>query len=246
MVRVLLICVVVACTGGPKPATAPLSSTAPAVPEALWDHGTFVAVDKEKIDATYEEKFQIFRTATGYRLEVSWKRTMPTGEPADGTIELVTDEHFTPISGTDVMNWHAAAGVEVSRSSIRREPDGRITTEEVAADGKKTSNSSTARNDWFIAEQFTSFLNVMCSAGADVTSPTVYPDKATTLEPAQAMPIEGTMRAVTSRKLTYTVSKNLVIAACEDGKLAGEVTRGVTIVRTGDLALARELERRFR
>ena len=64
--------------------------------------------------------------------------------------------------------------------------------------------------------------------------------------PARPMPIEGTTRKLTYRKLTYVLSKNEVIAACEDGKLAGEVTRGTTIVRAGDLELARELEKRFR
>ena len=37
-----------------------------------------------------------------------------------------------------------------------------------------------------------------------------------------------------------------VIAACENGKLAGEVARGTTIVRKDDLALARVLEKWFR
>lgn len=245
MVRVLLIVAVTACSGAAPTQTAPLG-TAQTVPDSLWDQGTFIVVDKEKIETSAEEKFEIFRTATGYRLVVTWKRTLPTGEPANGTITLLTDARFAPVSGEDVMTLHTATGDEVTHSTIRREPDGKIATEVAAANGTKTANKSAARNDWFIGEMFTSFLTVICHADAGITNPVVYPDKATRLDPAQPLPIEGTTRAVTYRRLTYDVSKNEVIAACEGGKLAGEVTRGTTIVRTGDLALARVLEKRFR
>jgi hypothetical protein len=247
MVRVLLIAAVAACGGASPPqATAPLVTDQPAVPDALWDQGTFIVVDKEKIEPNTEERFEIFRTSTGYRFAVTWKRPAPTGEPAEGSIDLETDAQFSPVSGGDVMTLHAPAGKEVTRSTIRRDPDGRIATELVAADGTRTSNKSASRNDWFIGGMFTAFLTVICQADPELTSPLVYPDKTTELGPAKPMAIEGTDRAVTYRILTYTASKNRVVAACEDGKLAGEVTRGVTIVRTGDLALARELEKRFR
>jgi hypothetical protein len=45
------------------------------------------------------------------------------------------------------------------------------------------------------------------------------------------------------RVLTYTVSEREVVAACEDGKVIGEVTAGTTVVRSGDMALARTLEK---
>jgi hypothetical protein len=86
----------------------------------------------------------------------------------------------------------------------------------------------------------------MCVVDANAPSPVVFPDKATTLSAPQPMPIEGSARDVTFRKLTYAKTGHEVVAACENGKLAGEVTRGVTIVRSGDLALARVLEARFR
>ncbi len=246
MVRVVLIALAAACSSAAdKSPVTPLDHAA-APPETLWDQGAFVVVDKEKVDPVAQEKFEIFRTANGFRLRVEWKRLLPTGEPASGTITLMTDERFMPVSGEDQMELRGANGPELTHSTIRREPDGRITTEVVAADGKKSSATSTSRNDWFIGEMFTSFLTVMCRAEPEAPSPVVYPDKQTMLEPPQPMSIAGTARAITYRKLTYAVSKNEVIVACEDGKLAGEVTRGTTIVRTGDLALARELEKRFR
>jgi hypothetical protein len=244
MVRVLLISLAVACSG--SSGTKPIAPVPVPKSETLWDQGTFIVVDKEKVDPDAEEKFELFRSDDGFRLVVHWKRVLPTGEPASGTITLRTDDQFSPISGEDEMEMRGASGPELTRSTIRREPDGRITTEETAADGKKKSVTSFNRNDFFIGEMFTSFLNVMCHADAGLTNPTVYPDKKAVLEPARPMPIEGTSRALTYRKLTYVQSQNEVIAACENGKLAGEVTRGTTIVRTGDLELARELEKRFR
>jgi hypothetical protein len=244
MVRVLLISLVAACSGASGTAAIPQSPVASA--ETLWDQGTFIVVDKEKVDPDAEETFELYRSDDGFRLVVRWKRLLPTGEPASGAITLRTDEQFSPLSGEDEMELRGTSGPEITRSTIYREPDGRITTEVIAADGKKKSVTSLRRNDWFIGEMFTSFLNVMCHADAGLTNPTIYPDKRTVLEPARPMAIEGTTRKLTYRKLTYVLSKNEVIVACEDGKLAGEVTRGTTIVRSGDLTLARELEKRFR
>ncbi len=215
------------------------------MPDTLWDHGTFVIIDRGKVEPT-TEAFQIYRTSTGYRFLITWNRPAPTGEPADGKVTLETDAHFSPVTGDDIMSLHAAAGTEVTRSSIRRDPDGRLATESTEANGSKDVNKSAKPNDWFIGGRLTTLLTVICQASPDLTSPVVYPDKLTTLEPAQPVPIEGTTRAVTVRVLTYLESKNRVVAACEDGKVAGEVTRGVTIVRTGDLALARTLEQWFR
>lgn len=247
MVRVALIAVLAACSGGTQgPGTvAPLGGSAATIADSLWDHGMFVVVDKDKVEAS-EETFKIFRTATGYRFVISWKRPTPTGEPADGTVTLETDAHWAPVSGDDTMNLHAAAGIEVTHSSIRRDPDGRLATESTEANGTKEVAKSAQRNDWFIGGRLTTLLTVICQAGPDVASPIVYPDKLTTLGAAQPVAIEGTTRAVTVRVLTYVESKNRVVTACEDGKLAGEVTRGVTIVRTGDLPLARALEQAFR
>lgn len=246
MVRVLLIALAAACGAAPEPA--PVAPLAPeAVPQdSLWDQGTFIEVDKEKIAPDTEESFQIYRTASGYRFVVTWKRPAPTGEPSDGKVTLETDNQFDVIAGEMVSTLHTPGRDEVTRSRINREPDGRLVTEIVAADGSTSGATSKGRNDWYIGGTITSFLTALCQADESRTSPRVFPDKETTLEPAAPMPIEGTARATTYRRLTYAVSKHQVVAACEDGKLAGEVTRGVTIVRRGDLALARVLESRFR
>ena len=58
----------------------------------------------------------------------------------------------------------------------------------------------------------------------------------------EALPVEGTNRNVLSRTLVYDQSHRRVVAACEDGKLAGEAARGTAVVRSGDLALAHVLE----
>lgn len=239
MIRVLLIVLLAGCSGGAQgPGTvAPLGGSAAAVPDSVWDQGSFIVVAKNNA-LPGEEKFQIFRTASGYRFVISWTRP---GETADGTVTLETDERFSPTSGDDVNNVHAASGVVVTKSSLRRDPDGRLSTESVEASGKKEINQSATTNDWFIGGGLTTLLTVLCQASPDLASPVVYPDKQTTLEPPQPLAIEGTTRVVTTRVLTYLDSKNRVVAACEDGKLVGEVTRGVTIVRVGDLALARTL-----
>ncbi len=247
MVRVLLIVLLAGCAGnaqGPG-TTTPLTGSADSVPDSLWDEGTFIVVDKERVEPG-EEKFRIYRTDSGYRFAISWNRSIPTGEPADGSVTLETDDRFSPTSGDDVMNLHAATGVEVTKSSIRRDPDGRLATVSIEANGKREVNQSAKTNDWFIGGRLTTLLTVICQASPDFSAPVVYPDKQTSLDAAQPLPIEGTTRSVTVRVLTYLESKNRVVAACEDGKLVGEVTRGVTIVRTGDLALARTLEKWFR
>lgn len=159
---------------------------------------------------------------------------------------LETDERFSPTSGEDVNNLHGATGVVVTKSSLRRDPDGRLSTESTEANGKKDINQSATTNDWFIGGRLTTLLTVLCQASADFTSPVVYPDKQTALAPAQPLVIEGTARTVTTRVLTYLASKNRVVAACENGKLVGESTPDATIVRAGDLALARTLEKSFR
>src|SRR5690606_40308993 len=110
----------------------------------------------------------------------------------------------------------------------------------------KESASSRGPNDWYIGGTITAFLVALCGADASFTAPKVYPDKDTTLEPPEPLPIEGSQRALAFRRLTYTGSGRVVVAACEDGKLAGEYTRGATIVRSGDVALARVLDARFR
>lgn len=247
MVRVLLIVAVAACSGSaPAPVTpaAPLGSAA--VPESLWDKGTFVAVDKDAVDPDHMENFEIFQTASGYRLSIEWKRRMPTGQMADGSIEFQLDSELSPLAGEDVMTIHETTGKEVTRSTLLREPDGRLTTEVISASGEKSTNTSKGPNDWFLGSRFTSFLFVMCQAGAAIEHPVVYPDKATDLARSTPVTVEGTPRTVTVRRLTYAVSQTQVIAACEDGKLAGELTRGVTIVRKDDIALARTLAAWFR
>lgn len=242
MVRVTLIAILCACSAPTRPAATP----SPPAQETLWDHGTFIEVDKTKVAPETHEKFEIWKTPEGYRFVVQWKRPMPTGESSDGAVTLVTNLDFDVIAGEMTSTVHLQPQSEVTVSRIRRAPDGRLITEIVAADGKKTSDSSKAPNDWYIGGMITSFLTALCQADENVTAPSVFPDKATTLEPPHQMPVPGTARATMYRKLTYTASKREIVAACEDGKLAGEVTRGVTIVRDGDLALAAVLESRFR
>lgn len=243
MVRVTLIAALIACSA---PAPRRPAAPSPAAPETLWDHGTFIEVDKTKVAPDTHEKFEIWKTTDGYRFVVHWNRPMPTGESSDGAVTLVTDLDFDVLAGEMSSIIHLPSRNEVTTSRITRAPDGRLVTEIVAADGTKTSESSKTPNDWYIGGMITSFLTAMCQADEKVTGPSVFPDKATTLEPLQQMPVPGTARATMYRKLTYTVSGREVVAACEDGKLAGEVTRGVTIVRDGDLALAAVLESRFR
>jgi hypothetical protein len=246
MVRVLLIAGVAAgagCANGSPPGPlAPLGATEPTQPDELWDRGTFVDVSAGAGEQHAEEHFEIFRTAGGYRFEVRWTRAAPTGEPGDGKVTLLTDAHFGPVTGDMVSTVHRPGSDEITRSSIRRDPDGRLATEVVAGDGSKETARSQQRNDWFIGGSVTAFLVALCQADVDVTAPLVYPDKETTLEPPAALVLEGAAREVTVRRLTYVRSKNVVVAACEGGKLAGEITRGVTIVRAGDLALARALD----
>jgi hypothetical protein len=244
---VLLIAVLAGCArtsapATPSPAEAPPASAAP---ETLWDSGTFITVDKEVVLAGMEESFEIYRTADGYRISVRWKRPAPTGEPSDGEAVLVTDADFRPLQGSMMSTLHAARD-EITRSTLQREPDGRLTTEVLAADGSKETAASNQPNDWFIGGSLTSFLIALCHAHDSVNAPLVYPDKATSLGPHKALPIDGTERVVTSRILVYEQSRRQVIAACENGKLAGEVARGTTIVRKDDLALARVLEKWFR
>jgi hypothetical protein len=135
---------------------------------------------------------------------------------------------------------------ETTRSRITRQPDGRLATEIDKPDGTKDRTVSEKPNSWYIGGTTTSFLTAMCVLDANAPSPVVFPDKETTMSPPQPLPIEGSTRSATFRTLTYATSGHQVVAACENGKLAGEVTRGVTIVRAGDLALARVLEARFR
>jgi hypothetical protein len=208
----------------------------------IWDQGTFVVVDKDHVVSATEESFEIWKTVSGYRFAVRWKRPQPTGELADGAITLQTDSRFSPTTGDDTMTLHASGGDQVTKSSIRRDPDGRLATISTNADGTKDENTSKKSNDWFIGGRFTTFLTAMCQASPDFTEPVVYPDKATTLAPPKQLPIEGSTRDVNVRVLTYADSKNEVVAACEDGKVVGEVTRGTTVVRTGDMALARTLQ----
>jgi len=234
MVRVTLIAALIAASGAcSAPARPPVAPSAPPR-ETLWDHGTFIEVDKTKIAPDTQETFEIWKTADGYRFVVTWKRPMPTGEPSDGAVTLVTDLDFAVQAGEMTSTVHMASRNEVTTSRITRAADGRLVTEIVAADGTKTTDSSKTPNDWYIGGMITSFLTAMCQASEKVTSPSVFPDKETTLDPLVQMPVPGTARATMFRKLTYTVSHRDVVAACEDGKLAGEVTRGVTIVREGD------------
>jgi hypothetical protein len=246
MVRVTLIAALCACSAPAAPPARPAVTPMPAAAETLWDHGTFIEVDKAKIAPETQEAFEIWKTADGYRFVIHWKRPMPTGEASEGAVTLVTDLDFRVTAGEMSSTLHLPSRNEVTTSRITRAPDGRLVTEIVAADHSTTSASSKTPNDWYIGGMITSFLTAMCQADAKLTSPTVFPDKATTLEPLQQMPVPGTARATMYRKLTYAGSGREVVAACEDGKLAGEVTRGVTIVRDGDLALAAVLESRFR
>ena len=241
MVRVALIAgalgAVAACRGASQaPGTAPV---APA--ETPWDRGTFVIAEGDPAAATTEENFQITRTPAGYRIRVTWKRPSPTGEATDGQVTFETDEHFSPITGDDVMNRHAPSGTVVTKSSLRRDADGRLATEVLAADGTLETATSAGPNDWFIGGGLTTFLVALCQAGPDVRSPIVYPDKVTRLDAPKLLPVEA--RDVTYRVLEYVESKNQVIVACEDGKVVGEVTGGVVVVRRGDTALATALAR---
>lgn len=252
MVRVLLIGAVCACTAPATPGTAPAaprppaeSSGPPGATETLWDHGTFVELEDEAPAANTEEAFEIYRIPTGYRFVVTWKRPLPTGQLGDGAVTLLTDDRWRVLSGEMESTIHADKP-EVTRSRITRQPDGRLATEIVAADGTKQETSSSTPNDWYIGGTITTFLTAMCQADASTTNPSVFPDKETTLEPLQQMPIPGTTRETMFRRLTYKVSERVVVAACENGKLAGEYTRGHTVVRRGDVPLARVLESRFR
>ncbi len=255
MVRVLLIGAVCACSAPATPAAAPTSPRPPAevsgppgATETLWDHGTFVELDGEQPAANTEEAFEIYRIPTGYRFIVKWKRPLPTGQLGDGAVTLLTDDRWRVLSGEMESTIHPESGgkPEVTRSRITKQPDGRLATEIVAADGSKQQDASKTPNDWYIGGTITTFLTAMCQADASVTSPSVFPDKETTLEPLQLMPIPGTTRETMFRRLTYKVSGRVVVAACENGKLAGEYTRGHTVVRSGDIPLARVLESRFR
>ncbi len=241
MRRVLLIAVIAGCSATPPP-VAPGPSEASPPAETLWDSGTFITVHEGFVLPGVDEKFEIYRTASGYRFAVTWHRPAPTGEPSEGEVVLTTDQHFTPLLGTMTTTLRGTAGTEVTRSTIQRELDGRLVTEVVYADGKTENAQSRGPNDWFIGGTITSFLVALCQADPAVTQPKVYPDKATRLDAVVPLPIEGTSRAVASRTLTYQQSGRKVIVACEEGKLAGEVARGSTVVRTGDLALSRALE----
>lgn len=248
MRRMALIAVIAGCSA---PAARAPSAATPVEPaaqpaETLWDRGTFVTVTNEYVLPDVEESFEIYRRDGGYRITVTWKRPSPTGEPADGEVTLVTDDHFSPLQGTMLTRLRATGGIEVTRSTIQREPDGRLATEVLAADGSKESAHSNAPNHWFIGGTITAFVVALCHADEALTQPTVYPDKATSLSPFKPLPVDGTERTVTSRTLLYQQSGREVIALCEGGKLAGEVARGTAIVRKGDLALARVLEKWFR
>lgn len=246
MGRVLLIAMIAGCSAPPRPPPAPAPEPAGPPAETLWDSGTFVTVERDYVLPGIDEKFEIYRTADGYRFTVIWHRPAPTGDPSEGEVELFTDRRFSPLAGKMVTRIRAASGTELTRSTIQREPDGRLVTEVIYPDGKKENAQSTGPNDWFIGGTLTTFLVALCQAATEITQPKVYPDKVTVLDPAQPLPIDGTSRAVTSRTLTYQQSGRRVTVACEDGKLAGEVARGITVVRTGDLPLARALEQAFR
>jgi hypothetical protein len=249
MRRVLLIAMIAGCSA---PAPVPVAPSAPAVQppaqpaETLWDRGTFVTVARDYVLPGIEEKFEIYRTPSGYRFVVTWKRPASTGEPSEGEVMLATDDHFSPVQGTMVTTTHLASRTDVTRSTIQREPDGRLSTEVLAADGTKEQGHSTKPNDWFIGGTITTFLVALCLADESVTAPLVYPDKATTLGPFKPVPLEATSRTIMSRTLVYEQSHRQVIAACENGKLAGEAVRGTAVVRTGDLALAHVLQTWFR
>jgi hypothetical protein len=242
---VLLIAVLSACSKGSPAPVVPAGPLQPAA-ETLWDSGTFIVVDKEVILPDTEENFEIYRREGGYRITVKFKRPAPTGERSEGEGTLLVDDRFSPQQGTMTTTLHFTDHQEVMRSKLQREPDGRLSTEVTNADGSKEAAHSNAPNDWFVGGSVTSFLIPLCQADASITAPTVYPDKATALAPFKALPIEGSDRNVQSRVLTYDLSHRQIIAACENGKLAGEVARGTTIVRKGDLVLARVLERWYR
>ena len=239
-----LIAVLSGCSGAStaqKPVVEP-----PAQAETLWDRGTFITVDKELILPDTEESFEIYRTGEGYKFVVRYKRPAPTGELSDGEVTLFTDAKFSPLQGRMTSTIHMVARDEITKSSIQREPDGRLTTQILGADGKTETAGSQRANDWYIGGTITTFLVALCQADDSITAPIVYPDKTTSLAPHKPLPIEGSERQVTSRILVYEKSGRQVVAACEAGKLAGEVARGTTIVRTGDLPLARVLEKWFR
>ena len=90
MRRVPLIAVIAGCSA-PSPAPIAPTPAAPQTAETLWDRGTFVTVDKDFVLPGVEEKFEIYRTAGGYRFAITWKRPAPTGEPSDGEVVLLTD-----------------------------------------------------------------------------------------------------------------------------------------------------------
>jgi hypothetical protein len=247
MRRVLLIAMIAGCSAPATPPAAPTPPpAAPPPAETLWDRGTFVTVHRDLVLPEVEEKFEIYRTPSGYRFVITWKRPAPSGEPSDGEVVLITDDHFSPVQGSMVTTVHLASRADVTRSTIQREPDGRLTTEVLAADGSKEQGHSSQPNDWFIGGTITTFLVALCQADESITKPLVYPDKTTTLAAFKPLPIDGVTRTVMSRTLVYDVSHREVIAACEGGKLAGEVARGTAVVRSGDLALARVLEQWFR
>ena len=242
---VLLIAVLAGCSASPAPvAPRPEPSSPPA--ETLWDSGTFVMLDRDFVLPDTEESFEIFRTDAGYRITVKWTRPAPTGEPSDGEVTLSTDSRFSPLRGEMKTAIKYTAHQEVTRSTIQRETDGRLTTDIFAPDGSKQQTASKGRNDWYIGGTITTFLVALCQAPAAASTPTVYPDKATTLGALEPLVIEGSEREVMHRVLEYQQSGRRVIVACEDGKLAGEVARGVVIVRRGDLELARTLAKQFR
>jgi len=222
MVRVPLIAGSIAALGATlcacsAPARQPVVAPSAPPKETLWDHGTFIEVDKTKIAPDTQEKFEIWKTSDGYRFVVTWKRPMPTGEPSDGAVTMVTDLDFAVQAGEMTSTVHMASRNEVTTSRITRAPDGRLVTEIVAADGSKTTDSSKTPNDWYIGGMITSFLTAICQADEKVTSPSVFPDKETTLEPLVQMPVPGTARATMFRKLQYTVSHRNVGAASQDG-----------------------------
>jgi hypothetical protein len=254
MVRVLLIGAVCACSAPATPATSPGSprpatetSGPPGATETLWDHGTFVEVDGDQIVASTEEAFEIYKAPTGYRFVIKWKRPLPTGELGEGAVTLVTDDRWRVLSGEMQSSIQESSGKSsITLSRITRQPDGKLATEIDAAYGTKQRATSLTSNDWYIGGTTTTFLTAMCQVDASVTNPTVFPDKETTLEPLQLLPLPGSTRETMFRRLTYKVSERVVVAACENGKLVGEYTRGHTIVRDRDVPLARVLESRFR
>ncbi len=247
MRRVALIAVIAGCSAPARaPTAANAAEPATAAAETLWDRGTFVTVANDLVLPDVEESFEIYRRDGGYRIAVTWKRPAPTGEPAEGEVTLVTDERFSPLQGAMVTRLHLAQGVETTRSTIERQPDGRLATEVIAADGSKDAAHSNGPNDWFIGGTLSTLVVALCQADEALTQPTVYPDKVTSLAAFKALPLDGTERRVTSRTLHYEQSGRDVIALCENGKVAGEVARGTAVVRKGDLALARVLEQWFR